>query len=152
MIKMRVKNLLKGILYAIVSAVIFLALPFIIQMVTQYFPSVAVDSPILRWIEVIGVGIVVVAFFVGLFQSKTIKHAVAGLVEAVLIAMYIVAFSVIRVSFSSINITLDISVLLLLPLLIDLLISLGYVVELIQAIRLRGKTVSAPMLESVKKV
>jgi hypothetical protein len=149
---MKVKNLLKGILYAVVAAVIFLAVPVIIPIVMQYVPSLAVYSPILQWIEVVGIGTVVVAFFVGFFQSKTIKHALAGLVEAVLIALYIVAFSIIRVSFSSINVTLDISVLLLLPLIIALLISLGYAVELVQAIRLRGKTVSAPMLESVKKV
>ena len=160
--KIGIKGLAKGILYAVVSAVFYVVVPYyIIQLVLQYFAGIALDTAILQWIEIIGGAIAVVAFFVGFFQPKTIKHAVAGLAQAGLIATYIYyvigggykgTFGIFRISFSPANITLDISMILLLPLLIILLSSLGYVVELVHAIRLRGKAVLAQTLAPVKTV
>jgi len=158
--KIGIKGLVKGIMHAVVSAVIYVIVPyFIIQFVLRYFAGIAIDTAILQWIEIIGGAIAVAAFFVGFLQPKTIGHAGAGLAQAGLIATYIYyvigggykgTFGVFRISFGPVNITLDISMILLLSLLIVLLSSLGYIVELVQAIRLRGKKVPAPTPAPVK--
>jgi len=151
--KIGIKGLMKGIMHAVVSAIIYVIVPYyIIQFTQQYFAGIAIDTAILQWIGIIGGAIVVVAFFVGFLQPKTIEHAGAGLAQAALIAMYIYyvvgggykgTFGIFSVSFGPANIVLDIGMILLLSLLIVLLSSLGYVVELVQTIRLRGKTVPA---------
>lgn len=139
----KAKSVVKAVAMAGGAVFVYVILPYLlISYVRQNFPFIELNPVLLTNILITGPVVVVFVFLLGLFASKTMRHAVAGIAYCASQALYFFinlggvsagAFGSFAVTFDNATLTIGFTTLLIIFVLMILLNSILYVIEFVQA-------------------